>query len=83
MLTEIEVKCMDVYQNENASSKYTSQRANATMSVSGNIVVIVIWRMYLPNCFKKTKYPVIKASDGILISTVSLMDTKKYAILSR
>ena len=40
MLTEIEVKCMDVYQNENASSKYTSQRANATMSVSGNIVVL-------------------------------------------
>ena len=29
MLTEIEVKCMDVYQNENASSKYLMLSTNA------------------------------------------------------
>ena len=35
------------------------------------------------NLFSKIKYPVIKASYGILISSVSLQGTKKHAILSR
>ena len=39
--------------------------------------------MHLLTLFSKTKYPVIKASYGMLISTVILQSTKKHAILSR
>ena len=58
-----------------------AKRANATVSSFGNTVVLAHAFVKL---FSKTKCPVyIKASYGILISTVILQGTKKHAILSR
>ena len=57
-----------------------AQRANATVSDFGNIVVRA---NAFAKLFSKTNYPVIKASYGISFSTVSIMGTKKHAVLSR
>ena len=61
--------------NQHSVLKYISP-----MSQRNNVCflkVVLCLRMHLTNCLKKTNYPVTKASQRILISTVRLQGTKK------